>query len=187
MVQQLHRVVCVFGSSRVTESDPQYRIARELGKNLASAGFTLCNGGYGGTMEASARGAKDAGGRSIGIISKHLTDSGANPWIDEVVVANSVMDRLMRLIERGDAYVFLQGGTGTLLELAAAWELTNKRMMATKPMIALGNFWIPLIHAMQGELVSEGRNEALRLVISVPTPKECVEILIDKFGVRYEA
>ena len=53
-------VVTVFGGSHVQEGGPEYASARDLGKLLAQAGYTVCNGGYGGVMEASARGAKDA-------------------------------------------------------------------------------------------------------------------------------
>jgi len=141
-------IVTVFGSSRPREGDAHYLLARELGAELASRGFTVCSGGYGGVMEAVSRGAKEAGGRTMGIVSAFFS-SRANSWIDEVISTRSWQERLFALIERGAGYVVCPGGTGTLVELSVVWEMLNKRVMQTKPIVALGHFWQPIIERVR--------------------------------------
>lgn len=130
------KVVTLFGSSQAREGEPDYEKARELGRALAKAGYTVCNGGYGGIMGASARGAKEACGKTIGITTD---DFGvpANRWIDKEIRVKKWSDRLFKLIETGDAYVALDGGTGTLVELFVVWEMSNKRFIQ-KPLVVLG-------------------------------------------------
>lgn len=141
-------IVTVFGSSRPREGDAHYSLARELGAELASRKFTVCTGGYGGVMEAVSRGAKEAGGRTIGIVSVFFS-SRANSWIDEVISTASWQERLFALIDRGAGYVVCPGGTGTLVELSVVWEMLNKRVMRAKPIVALGHFWRPVIERVR--------------------------------------
>lgn len=175
-------IVTVFGSSRPADVDPEYVQARELGAALAHAGFTVCNGGFGGTMEASARGAREAGGHTIGIITTAFGKRSANRWIDEVVEEESLIARMLKLIEFGDAYVVLKGGTGTLLELSAVWELMNKGLMREKPIYVLGGFWNGVVGTLKEELAWEGRGDCTRYVIGVATPEECVKMLRERLA-----
>jgi uncharacterized protein (TIGR00730 family) len=175
------KTVVIFGSSRPREGDPEYERARELGRLLAESGFVICNGGYAGTMEASAKGAKEAGGRSIGIVSEVFSRI-ANPFIDQTVCVRTFQERLFGLIERGDAYVILKGGTGTLVELAMVWELMNKRMMREKPVVVL-DFWRGVVDTLTEELIWEGLGSCTRYVSVVQTPNQCVEVLIGKMSV----
>ena len=94
-------IITVFGSARPVEGDTFYEEARILGRELGTAGYVVCNGGYGGTMEASARGAKEAGGKTIGVVSEFFSIE-PNPWIDKRVVVKSLTDRLMELISLAD-------------------------------------------------------------------------------------
>ena len=172
--------ISIFGSSRPLPGEPEYQSAYEIGKLLATAGFDVCNGGYGGTMEASARGAKEAGGRTIGVVADFFSKD-ANAYIDQKVVMGSLSDRLMRLIELGDGYVVLKGSTGTLLELAAVWEFMNKRVMREKPIIVIGDYWMPVVNTLGNELHHEGLEKAVNLVVAVNSPGECVRLLEKRF------
>jgi len=129
-------VVTIFGGSRFREGDKEYELACELGGKLAKAGYTVCNGGYGGVMEASARGAKEAGGKTVGVTTGEF-GGPANLWIHEEIRMKKWVKRLFKLIELGDAYVVLDGGTGTLVELFVVWEMLNKKLIQ-KPIILLG-------------------------------------------------
>jgi len=81
------RIVTVFGSSRPQDGDAEYEEARELGRMLATGGFSVCSGGYGGVMAAVSRGAKEGGGKTYGVIAEFFR-ARANSWIDvEVRVA----------------------------------------------------------------------------------------------------
>jgi uncharacterized protein (TIGR00725 family) len=138
------KVVTVFGSSRPRPGEAQYLAAQELGGELARQGFIVCNGGYAGTMEAVSRGAKEVGGRTIGITSGFFK-ARTNQFIDEEIRKKTWQDRLFALIERGDAFVTCPGGTGTLVELAVVWEMLNKNVIGRKPLLVLGEFWHPII------------------------------------------
>lgn len=134
-------VVTIFGSSRIAEGSRQYRDVRRLGRLLAQAGFRICNGGYGGTMEAAARGAKESGGKTTGITTAQFARSRPNAWLDREIRTPAWGERLFRLIDSGDAYVICEGGTGTLVELACVWEMTRKELMPAKPVVVLGSLW----------------------------------------------
>jgi hypothetical protein len=176
MIEGRH-VVTVFGSSGPAEGSEEYGRAFTLGKGLAEAGFTICNGGYGGTMEASARGARGGGGTTIGVVFSQKPYP--NPWIEKVIVAETLLERLDILVSTGDAYVVLKGGTGTLLELAAIWELMNKGLMPEKPAIVLS--WDPLVEALRSVLGSEiGKGGAL--IASVGSVDACVRYLHQNLG-----
>jgi uncharacterized protein (TIGR00730 family) len=163
-------IVTVFGSGRAAPGSPDYETARQLGAALARAGFALCNGGYGGTMEAAARGAREAGGHTIGVTTDAFTGP-ANSWVAEEVRVRTWQERLFELIRRGDAYVVLPGGTGTLAELAVVWEMMNKGLVARRPLIVLGEFWGPVVDLI-------GRAEdAGWLVTRAATPEEAVRLL----------
>jgi uncharacterized protein (TIGR00725 family) len=177
LMSEPRHIVTVFGSSRPQPDDPEYTLAYSVGEHLARAGFTVCNGGYGGTMEASARGAKDAGGRTLGITCDFLACRNANRWIDEIVNEGSMVDRLLKLVSVADAYVILKGGTGTLLELAAVWEFMNKNIISHKPIVIVGSFWNGVVRTLNEELAWEGLENCTRFVSVVSSPAECVSIL----------
>lgn len=174
------RVVTVFGSSRPAEGDADYAEARELGWALASKGLVVCSGGYGGVMEAVSRGAKDAGGRTIGVVAEFFSRR-ANPWVDEIVVVKTWQERLFTLIERGDCYAVCKGGTGTLVELAVVWEMLNKGVMRRKPFVAVGEFWRPIVDRVRE--VERGQNSAWGeaqeyLLYVARTPQAAAEYLV---------
>ena len=144
MSSESPRVITVFGSSRPAEGDAAYAEARALGGALADAGYVICSGGYGGVMEAVSRGAKEAGGRTLGITASFFR-ARVNRWVDEEVRMASWEERLFELVRRGEGYVACRGGTGTLVELAVVWEMLNKRLMPRRPFAILGGFWQPVL------------------------------------------
>ncbi len=148
MTAPQERIVTVFGASDPVEGSAPYETARAVGQKLAELGYTVANGGYGGTMTASARGAKDAGGKTIGVICS-IWPSKPNRHIDTVVVTDSHWHRVQKLIELGNCgYVVLPGATGTLVELATVWELMYKGLLDRRPLVCVGAFWRPLIETM---------------------------------------
>jgi len=172
-------VIAVFGSSRPAEGDALYDDARSLGRALATAGFAVCSGGYGGVMEAVSRGAKESGGRTLGVTASFFRGR-ANRWIDEEVRVDSWQERLFELIRRGDGYVACRGGTGTLVELAVVWEMLNKRVMPRKPFAVLGNFWQPVIECVrevEGDAASGWGEADGRLVHVCAQPSDAAQFL----------
>lgn len=140
--------ITIFGSSTVQPGTAEYIQAYQLGKALAEAGFVIVNGGYGGTMEAASRGASEAGGHTIGITCTAFTGRTANCWIAEEIAVERYLDRLLKLIELGDAFVALPGGTGTLAEVALVWEMIRKGELRPEPVFLYSGFWKPLYDMM---------------------------------------
>jgi uncharacterized protein (TIGR00725 family) len=173
-------IITIFGSSKPQPEDVEYKIAYDLGNMLAQAGFVICNGGYGGIMEASAKGARENGGKTIGVVTEHFKRA-ANSFVDEVVKVKSLIDRLLELIELGDAYVILKGSTGTLVELSLVWEYINKKVMKEKPIIIIGDFWKLVVQTLKAELIHEGLEDVTKFVTIVKSPKECVDLLNKRF------
>lgn len=180
-------IVTVFGSSRPRENDAEYGEARLLGRLLAEKGFAVCSGAYGGTMEAVSRGAKDAGGKTYGVTADAFATAKANAWVDVEVRVATWQERLFELIRLADGFVACKGGTGTLAELAVVWEMMNKSVMAAKPLVALGEFWQPIIKSVRE--VEEGPENPwaegnARIVRSVATPAEAVDFLATSLRAR---
>lgn len=140
-------VITVFGSSRPQPGSQAYETAQALGAALAKSGFVVANGGYGGTMEAAARGARAAGGTTIGVTAETFR-SKVNPWIEKEIRVQDWQARLFKLIELGAGYVVLPGGTGTLVELSVVWEWINKRFIDSRPLVLLGDYWLPVVNAI---------------------------------------
>jgi uncharacterized protein (TIGR00730 family) len=140
--------VTVFGANDAREGDAAYERARAVGATLARLGYTVVNGGYGGTMEAAARGAKGAGGSTVGVVCS-VWKSRANRYIDRCVQTGSLQERIEQLIARGEGgYVVLPGATGTLTELAMVWELMCKGIAGRRPLVCVSSFWRPLVDMM---------------------------------------
>ncbi len=153
------KIVTIFGSGRACPGDEAFAIAEETGEILAQSGYTIANGGYGGTMLAAAKGAAGAGGVVIGVTCRALTKGSANEYISSQIVTSTLEERLKKLIELGQGYIVLPGGTGTLLELAMVWELKNKGFLeADKPIILVGEFWKPLVELVAADDTGSARH-----------------------------
>ncbi len=180
------KTVTIFGSSLPAAGSKAYVEAQRLGRLLAEAGFAVCNGGYAGLMEASARGAREAGGHTIGITCA-IWPRPANPYIAEEVRTQTFPARLMALIERGDSYLTLPGGTGTLAELALTWEMMNKGSLSEtvggrKPLLVMAPYWQPVIDCLrqEGQLRNGDPNwtaPAMDIVTLIQTPEQAVDYL----------
>lgn len=142
-----------------------------MGFLLAQAGCVVVNGGYGGSMEASAQGAKRAGGSTVGVTTEAFGGK-ANPYIDEEIRVKTWLERVLKLMELGDAFIVLAGGTGTLVELAVSVEMRNKGLMAGKPILAVGRFWKEVLAALR-------KNPLMKLdsVTCVDSPEGAVALL----------
>ena len=163
--------VTVFGANDPSDGTSDYETARAVGRVLGEMGFRVANGGDGGTMEASARGARDAGARTVGVTCT-LWGSAPNPYIDEVIETRTLGERIQTLIDLGrDGYVVLPGATGTLAELGWVWELACKGFLPardgapTRPIACVGDFWHPML-----DMIAAARPSARECIAFVPSP-----------------
>lgn len=152
------KIITIFGSSFPKPGDEEYEFAYQLGKELGKAGFDICNGGFYGTMEATAKGAFEVGAHTIGV-TFNAFNLKANNFIKEEFHFTNLFDRIQKLISTGDGYIVLKGGTGTLLEYSAILELINKGLIKKKPIAAYKNFWSDLTYLMNQRNAFEGREE----------------------------
>jgi uncharacterized protein (TIGR00730 family) len=139
---KLGPAVTVFGSARFKPGHPHYELARDVGRELAIAGFTTITGGGPGAMEAANRGAHEAGGPSIGlnIILPH--EQEPNPYVDDSVEFQYFFVRKVMLVKYSCAYIVMPGGLGTLDELFEAATLIQCGKIGPFPLILLGReFW----------------------------------------------
>jgi len=136
--------VAVFGGSQPKEGSTAYEEARELGKSLAERGHTVLTGGYMGTMEASSRGAAEAGGHVIGVTCEDIEawrKTTLNKWVREEHRMKTLLQRLQSLIEGCDAAIALSGGAGTLTEVSLMWNLMIVESLPRRPLILVGRGW----------------------------------------------
>jgi uncharacterized protein (TIGR00730 family) len=174
------RRVAVLGSARLESDDPAWSIAVELGRRLAETGITVVSGGYGGLMAAAARGAKEAGGHVVGLPMTAWTHLVPNEWNVELIWAEGYPQRLGELLSC-DALVALDGGIGTLSELAVAWGAAQTEPDAPL-LIAIGERWRRLLDALAQDLVVSVEDVAL--VHVVPTSEAAVALIVGPPAVR---
>ncbi len=129
--------VTVFGSARFEEGHPDYEMARELSGKIAKLGFTIMTGGGPGIMEAANRGAKEAGGRSVGCNIQLPHEQKPNPYMDKWVTIRYFFIRKTLLTKYSYAFVVLPGGFGTLDEYFEAVTLIQTRKISEFPIVIL--------------------------------------------------
>ncbi|MBI3538332.1 MAG: LOG family protein [Chloroflexi bacterium] len=175
MNNQPARQIAVFGGSRVQPDSPEYAEAYAVGKLIARAGWTVINGGYSGTMEASARGAKENGGRTLGVTSAEFVRLAPNNYLDEELKSADLFERIRAMFQRADAFIVLKGSMGTLAELTIVWNLARIDKNFLKPIILLGSDWARVLETWRAHLaVTEEETNLLRVVT---TPEQVIELL----------
>ncbi len=149
--------IAVFGSSRPVDGSERYEEARAVGKALAENGWTVITGGYRGVMEAASRGAKEAGGTTIGVTTAFFDAKNLepNPWVDTEIKTDTYAERLLRLTAISDGYVIMRGGSGTLTELFFSWELEKNKSIPLRPLVLYGAQWRRIVDFLAGELPDE--------------------------------
>lgn len=136
------RTVTIFGSARISQASSYYQAARELGKRLAAANYTVVTGGGPGIMEAANRGAFEAGGQSIGFNVNLPHEQSLNPYTTESFEFAHFSPRKIVMTMMADAYVFFPGGFGTMDEFTEILTLTQTSRINQAPIILFDKeFW----------------------------------------------
>jgi uncharacterized protein (TIGR00725 family) len=174
MTDSSERIVTIFGGSKCVESDVEYDQAKRVGHLLAEAGFTICTGGYLGVMEAASRGAREAGGRVLGIVMNQFKHE-PNRFLTDKVATPHFYDRLQHLITRSVGFVAIRGGMGTVTELSLVWNKIQTKVIEPRPLVLLGDCWPPVVEQWQRSLaVSDNDVAALDFA---ETAEQAVEII----------
>ena len=181
--------VSVFGSARTPEKSPAYEAARETGRLLAKAGYAVITGGGPGVMEAAARGAFEAGGRSIGLNIELPMEQHPNPYQTEALSFRYFFIRKVCFLKYSTAAIVFPGGFGTIDELSEVLTMAQTGKINLIPIILVGKkFWGGLHHWIKECLVSEGMisPEDVHLIRVVDSAQEAVDYLCEchRYGRR---
>ena len=172
--------VTVFGSSRFREDHPHYQLARELGAALAKAGYAVMTGGGPGIMEAANRGAREAGGLSLGCNIRLPRGQGTNAYLDKFIEFEHFFIRKVMLVKYSTAFVIMPGGYGTLDEAFEVITLVQTGKLERFPVIGMGSdFWDHLRRFEREWMLREGTisPEDLQVMQRAETAAEAVRLI----------
>ena len=172
--------VSVFGSARIGEGDPVYTAAREVGRKLAEAGFSVITGGGPGAMEAANRGCHDAGGLSIGCNIELPHEQRLNDYVDLGVDFRYFFVRKVMFVKYAEGFCVFPGGFGTLDELFEALTLIQTGKVQHFPVALYGHgYWDGLIGWLRDTVLAEGNisPDDLDLFQICETPDEMVAFI----------
>ena len=170
--------VTVFGSARFKADHPYYEVGRQVGRELARAGFTVMTGGGPGIMEAANRGAREAGGRSVGCNIELPEEQKPNPYLDRWITFRHFFVRKVMLVNYSYAFIALPGGFGTLDEIFEAITLKQTGKMPDFPVVLFGSaFWQGMLDWLAAEPLRHGAisDEDLALIRVTDSEEELVE------------
>jgi uncharacterized protein (TIGR00730 family) len=185
--------VTVFGSARFSPDHPMYERAREVGRGLTRLGFTVMTGGGPGLMEGANRGAREAGGRSVGCNISLPLEQSPNPYLDIYVTCHYFFVRKVLLFKYSYAFVALPGGMGTLDELTEALTLIQTGKIEQFPVVLMGvDYWQPFTNLLKQMLasrtISPSDLDLMLVTDSVPEAMAHIEQhAIHRFGLQRRA
>ncbi len=180
--------VSIFGSARTQPNTPYYNMAREIAARLSKAGYGIITGGGPGIMEAGNRGAKDEGGKSVGLNINLPFEQSSNTYIDrdKSIDFKFFFVRKVMFVKYAQGFIVLPGGFGTLDELFEALTLVQTKKTARFPVILVGKeFWAGLVDWIEKTLLEKESNispEDMYLFKLVDTADEAVEAIIEFYS-----
>ena len=182
-------LVSVFGSARTKENDPLYADAREAGRLLAAANYGVITGGGPGIMEAAARGAFEAGGRSIGLNIELPMEQQPNQYQTDSLTFRYFFVRKVCFLKYSAALIVYPGGFGTLDEMTEVLTMVQTGKINMVPIIFVGKeFWHGFVQWMKKTLVEENMIDPrdMELFKVVDNGKEAVDWLVEchRYGRR---
>ncbi len=155
---ELGPAIAVFGSARTPLDHPMYATAELLGRKLVEAGFAVITGGGPGAMEATNKGASEAGGVSVGLGIELPWESGLNEWSDIGINFRYFFARKTMFVKYSQGYVVMPGGLGTLDEMFEALTLVQTKKVTQFPVVLIGtDYWSGLISWLRDTVMADGK------------------------------
>lgn len=182
--------VTVFGSARFCEGHEYYELTRQVGARLAEIGFTVMTGGGPGLMEAANRGAKEAGGVSVGCNILLPFEQQTNPYLDHCITVKYFFVRKVALVKYSYAFVVMPGGFGTLDELFEALTLIQTKKILNFPVVVFGTeYWRHLSALLESMAHAKSISEDdLKLLLITDSVDEAIDHIvkhsIEQFGLN---
>jgi len=176
------KAITIFGFADCPPESPLYREVVEVSRLLAQKGLEIVNGGGPGVMRAATEGTHEGGG--IATVAtfypkfiENFEGKDQHNKADREIIMNNYVERTMKLLELGNAYVIFNGGTGTLSEFGMAWGLAYLYFGHHKPLILYGDFWFPIMEALVSNMLIGSRPGALRVYRIATTPEMVLKYL----------
>jgi uncharacterized protein (TIGR00730 family) len=185
-VEALHHIgpaVTIFGSARVKPEDPAYKKASEIAALFVKERFAVISGGGPGIMEAANKGAKEAGGISVGLNIELPFEQAPNPYADIQVNFQYFFIRKVMLVKYALAYIIMPGGFGTLDELFEAVTLIQTETIKPFPVILVGSdYWQGLLDWIKDRMLAEKRisEEDVDILQIIDEPRDVVKAVTSK-------
>ena len=179
--------VSIFGSARVREDSEPYRTARETAGLFAAAGFAVVTGGGPGVMEAANRGAKEAGGLSVGFNIELPHEQHENPFLDIELTFHHFYARKTMFVKAAEGFVIFPGGFGTLDELFESLTLIQTGKVLHFPVVLFDSgYWQGLLDWLRDRTLPEGliSPEDIELLHVTDSPTEAVARVVDAYASR---
>ena len=182
-IEQLIKVrgaVTVFGSARTPPEHPYYKAAETLGRLFAESGIPVITGGGPGIMEASNKGAKLAGGDSVGLNITLPMEQDPNPYQTISLTFRYFFVRKFMFVKHAIGFVIMPGGFGTLDELFEALTLVQTGKVEPFPIVLVNKgYWKGLVSWLKSTMLADGNIDAIdmKLIQLVDTPEEAVDII----------
>lgn len=179
--ESIHQVT-IFGSSHTEDDSALYNEAFAVCKKLAEAGYIVVDGGGPGVMRAASLGAKEGGGKVIGVTFDangimHFEGRDIQNKIDVEIKTHNYLERTLTLLKEGQVYVIFNGGTGTISEFGMAWGLAKLYFGHHKPLIFYGKFWENILQAFKDNMIM--RSEELEVYKIVDSPDAVLQAILD--------
>jgi uncharacterized protein (TIGR00730 family) len=179
-LSSLEPAVTIFGSARSKPGDKYYTMAEELGRLLAKEGFAVITGGGPGIMEAANKGAKEAGGQSIGLNIVLPFEQKLNTYTNVHINFRYFFVRKVMFVKYAISYVIFPGGFGTMDELFEALTLIQTDKLKPFPVIMIGpEYWGGLLNWINDTMLQQGMisPEDRWIFTLVDSPRDAVEII----------
>jgi uncharacterized protein (TIGR00730 family) len=172
--------VTVFGSARFPDGHPHYTLARAVGQEFARAGYAVVTGGGPGIMEAANRGAKEAGGLSLGCNIRLPQEQQPNPYLDHFIEFEHFFVRKVMLVKYSSAFIIMPGGFGTLDEAFEVITLIQTGKLERFPIVVMGgDFWEHMRDFIRRTMIEGGTIDESDLTLVQPanTPAEALRLV----------
>ncbi len=181
--------VSIFGSARTKPDHEYYKLAEDIAYKLTKEGYGIITGGGPGIMEAANKGAKTAGGKSVGLNIELPFEQSSNPYIDpdKLITFDYFFVRKLMFIKYAQGFVVLPGGFGTMDELFEALTLIQTKKIAKFPIVLVGReYWAGLFDWIQKTLITEKMvdEKDLKLIFLADDAEHAVNH-INEFYSRY--
>jgi len=186
VLSKIEKAVSIFGSSRMKPTHKYYKLAEETAYLLAKEGYAIITGSGPGIMEAANKGAKRAGGLSVGLNIQIPQEQKPNKYVDILLDFRYFFVRKVMFVKYAKAFVIMPGGYGTLDEFTEAINLIQTQRIPKFPVVLLGkDYWEGLISWLKNTVLASGNisKEDLDIFTIVDSPQEVIKV-IKKFYVK---